>query len=55
MGSPIGGRAMINEMLEIAALQGITPVIEKFPATKVNEAIAKVRANQVRYRAVLEF
>ncbi|MBK6607678.1 MAG: NAD(P)-dependent alcohol dehydrogenase [Leptospiraceae bacterium] len=55
MGSPIGGRAMINEMLEIAAKHKIAPVIEKFPSTRANEAISKVRANKVRYRAVLEF
>lgn len=55
MGSPIGGRAMINEMLEIAAKHKIAPVIEKFPSSRANDAISKVRANQVRYRAVLEF
>ncbi|MBK8399372.1 MAG: NAD(P)-dependent alcohol dehydrogenase [Leptospiraceae bacterium] len=55
MGSPIGGRGMINEMLEIAAKFNISPVIEKFPSSNANEAISKVRANQVRYRAVLEF
>lgn len=55
MGSPIGGRAMINEMLEIAAKHKIAPVIEKFPSARANEAISKVRANKVRYRAVLEF
>lgn len=55
MGSPIGGRAMINEMLEIAAKYKIAPVIEKFPSSRANDAISKVRANQVRYRAVLEF
>lgn len=55
MGSPIGGRAMINEMLEIAAKHKIAPVIEKFPSSRANEAISKVRANKVRYRAVLEF
>ena len=55
MGSPIGGRAMINEMLEIAAKHKIAPVIEKFPSSRANQAISKVRANKVRYRAVLEF
>lgn len=55
MGSPIGGRAMINEMLEIAAKHKIAPVIEKFPSARANEAISKVRANKIRYRAVLEF
>ncbi len=55
MGSPIGGREMTLEMLKTAAQLGIIPVIEKFSADQVNEAIAKVRANKIRYRAVLEF
>lgn len=55
MGSPIGGRAMINEMLRISADQNIRPVIERFTASNANAAIAKVRENKIRYRAVLDF
>jgi uncharacterized zinc-type alcohol dehydrogenase-like protein len=53
MASPIGGRALMLEMLETAARFGIQPLIEKFPLSEVNAALSKVRHNSVRYRAVL--
>lgn len=53
MASPIGSRAMMNEMLSVAERFGIETLVEVFPLDRVNEAIAKVRSNQVRYRAVL--
>lgn len=53
MGSPIGSRAMIREMLENAARFGVRPIIETFPMSGANDAIAKVRNNSIRYRAVL--
>ena len=51
--SLIGGRAMINEMLAIAEKFEIEPIVEVFAIAQANEAIQKVRDNQVRYRAVL--
>lgn len=53
MGSPIGSRALILEMLENAARFGVRPTIETFPLAEVNTAIEKVRRNTIRYRAVL--
>ncbi|NGO39677.1 NAD(P)-dependent alcohol dehydrogenase [Limisphaera ngatamarikiensis] len=53
MGSPIGSRATILEMLENAARFGVLPRVETFPMSKVNDALNRVRQNQVRYRAVL--
>ncbi len=53
MGSPIGGRARIVEMLEIADGFGVKPIIEKYKMSQINEAFDRVKANQVRYRAVL--
>lgn len=53
MASPIGGRAMINHMLEVADTHGIAPIVEVFRFEQVNEAIAKVRDGSIRYRAVL--
>lgn len=53
MGSPIGSRATIFEMLDNAAFFGVLPKVETFPMAKVNEALARVRNNSVRYRAVL--
>lgn len=53
LGSPIGSRAQMREMLELAARLEIKPIIEKFPMAEVNSAIEKVRNNTIRYRAVL--
>ena len=53
MASPIGGRAMINQMLAIAEKFGIEPIIEVFAIAQANQAMQKVRDNQVRYRAAL--
>ena len=53
MASPIGGRAMMRKMLNIADTYNIAPVIEEFAMKDANQAIQKVRDNSVRYRAVL--
>ena len=53
-GSVIGSRSTIIEMLEVSDTFGIAPIIETFPLRDVNAAIDKVRANTIRYRAVLE-
>ncbi|MCU0544761.1 MAG: NAD(P)-dependent alcohol dehydrogenase [Oscillatoriaceae cyanobacterium Prado104] len=53
LASPIGGRALINEMLSVAERFGIEPIVEVFGFDRANEAMQKVRDNQVRYRAVL--
>ena len=53
MGSVIGGRAAINEMLQTAADFDIAPIVETFPMEKVNTAIEALRRHEVRYRAVL--
>ncbi|MCS7089973.1 MAG: NAD(P)-dependent alcohol dehydrogenase [Verrucomicrobiota bacterium] len=53
MGSPIGSRATIIEMLENAAAFGVRPMVETYPLARVNDALERVRRNVVRYRAVL--
>ncbi len=53
MASPIGGRAMIQKMLELSGDRGIEAIAQSFPMNRVNEALAAVRENRVRYRAVL--
>ena len=53
--SPIGGRMMMEEMLEFAARHQIGAQVEVFSADKVNDAITKVRENTIRYRGVLKF
>jgi alcohol/geraniol dehydrogenase (NADP+) len=54
-GSDIGGPAQIREMLHFCARHRISPRIEQFPMNEadVNTAVARLRENKVRYRAVL--
>jgi len=52
-GSPTGSPSDIVEMLDVAARHGVKAVTERFAMDKANEAVAKVKKNQVRYRAVL--
>jgi uncharacterized zinc-type alcohol dehydrogenase-like protein len=52
-GSPTGSPSDIAEMLDVAARHGVKAVTERFAMDKANEAVAKVKKNQVRYRAVL--
>jgi uncharacterized zinc-type alcohol dehydrogenase-like protein len=52
-GSSTGSPRDLNEMLDVAARHGVKAVIESFPMAKANDAVAKVKKHQVRYRAVL--
>ena len=51
--SPVGSPAMIARMLEFAVRHQIKPVIETFPMEQVNDAMARLRSGQARYRVVL--
>lgn len=53
-GSPLGSPATIRTMLEFCARHRIEPVVEYFPMSRVNEALAHLEAGQVRYRIVLQ-
>lgn len=52
-GSPTGSPTMIATMLEFAARRKISPQVEYFPMSKVNEALAHLAAGKARYRIVL--
>jgi uncharacterized zinc-type alcohol dehydrogenase-like protein len=52
-GSPSGSPRDLHEMLDIAARHGVKAITERFAMSKANDAVAKVKKNQVRYRAVL--
>jgi uncharacterized zinc-type alcohol dehydrogenase-like protein len=52
-GSPTGSPRDLYEMLDVAARHGVKAVTERFVMAKANDAVAKVKKNQVRYRAVL--
>ncbi|KAK1236461.1 hypothetical protein PQX77_000297 [Marasmius sp. AFHP31] len=56
IGSKIAGRYAQTKMLEFAARNKVTPIIEVFPMTEegANEAVQRLQAGKVRYRAVLE-
>lgn len=53
-GSPTGSPVVIAQMLEFAARHGVAPVIERFPMTRVNDALAHLRAGRAHYRVVLD-
>ncbi|KAI9220050.1 chaperonin 10-like protein [Blastocladiella britannica] len=54
VGSLIGSRAEIEDMLELAAEKKVFPWIEKVPIAEVNGAIERLRRGDVKYRFVLE-
>ena len=52
-GSAVGSPATIAKMLEFAARHNIKPVIETYRFDQANEAMARLRSGQARYRIVL--
>jgi uncharacterized zinc-type alcohol dehydrogenase-like protein len=52
-GSNIGSPRDLREMLDVAARHNIKAITERFPMQDANTAIARIKKNQVRYRAVL--
>jgi uncharacterized zinc-type alcohol dehydrogenase-like protein len=52
-GSNTGSPRDLFEMLDVAARHGVKAITERFAMAKANDAVAKVKKNQVRYRAVL--
>ncbi|WP_305783797.1 NAD(P)-dependent alcohol dehydrogenase [Symbioplanes lichenis] len=48
------GRPRVREMLDFAARHGITADVEKLPATEAGTALARLAANDVRWRFVLD-
>lgn len=52
-GSPTGSPRDLHEMLDVAARHKVKAITERFAMSKANDAVARVKKNQVRYRAVL--
>jgi uncharacterized zinc-type alcohol dehydrogenase-like protein len=52
-GSNTGSPHDLAEMLDVAARHGVKAMTERFAMAKANDAVTKVKKNQVRYRAVL--
>ncbi|KAG2485934.1 hypothetical protein HYH03_015378 [Edaphochlamys debaryana] len=53
VGSIVGGRADMQEMLNFSAVHGVKPLLELMPMSKVNEAMQRVAEGKARYRIVL--
>jgi uncharacterized zinc-type alcohol dehydrogenase-like protein len=53
-GSPIGGLAETQEMLDFCAANGITADVEIIPIQKVNEAYDRLLKSDVKYRFVID-
>jgi propanol-preferring alcohol dehydrogenase len=53
IGSLVGSRADMHELLRLAVLYDIRPVTETYSLDKVNDVHERLRANDVRFRAVL--
>jgi uncharacterized zinc-type alcohol dehydrogenase-like protein len=51
--SPVGSPANIARMLEFARRHNIKPVIEEYSMNRVNDAMARLKSGQARYRIVL--
>jgi len=52
--SPGGGPAEILKMLDFCNRHRIEPIIEEFPLSRVNEAMARLESGKARYRIVLQ-
>ncbi|HEY4357062.1 MAG TPA: NAD(P)-dependent alcohol dehydrogenase [Acidobacteriaceae bacterium] len=52
-GSPTGSPRDLYEMLDVAARHGVKAITESFAMKDANQAVAAVKKNKVRYRAVL--
>lgn len=53
VGNPTGGPADIARMFEFARRHGVKAKTELFPMSKINDALAHLKADKARYRIVL--
>jgi D-arabinose 1-dehydrogenase-like Zn-dependent alcohol dehydrogenase len=54
IGSMQNDRADLIEILDLVAAGKVKPMLEVYPFAKINEAIARLAAGDVRYRAVVQ-
>jgi uncharacterized zinc-type alcohol dehydrogenase-like protein len=54
VGSLNGSPSATATMLEFAARHNITPKVEHFPMSKINEAMEHLRGGNARYRVILD-
>jgi len=55
VGGAAGSRAVYLDMLQFCALHHIKPIIQTWPVSQINDAIAVVKSGKIRYRAVVLF
>lgn len=53
-GSPLGSPATTQTMIDFCARHGIAPMVEEFPLSKANDAMARLHSGKARYRVVLK-
>ena len=53
-GSPLGSPATAAQMLEFCARHDISPQVEMYPMSRINDALEHLRAGKARYRLVVE-
>lgn len=51
--SNVGGSTYMREMLSFCATNGVKPMVQTMPLSKVNQGFDKILNNQARYRLVL--
>jgi len=54
LGSYLGSRQDLQELLQIAVQHNVRPILETYPLEEVDVVHRRLRDNQVRFRAVLE-
>ena len=55
LGSVVGNRRQMRDLLDLAVRHGIRPMIERYRLDEVQQVFERLAQNKVRYRAVLEF
>lgn len=53
-GSPLGSPATTQTMIDFCARHKIAPIVEEFPMSKANDALARLHSGKARYRVVLK-
>ncbi len=53
-GSPLGSPAVTARMLEFCARHRIAPQVQRFPLSRINDAMEHLRAGKARWRVVLD-
>ncbi len=53
-GSPSGSPVTLKRMLDFCVRHNIEPMVEEFPMSRVNEALAHFKEGKARYRVVLK-